>query len=140
MELGSKPMILALALAAGGALATADILLVNRPAPRTLASGPAIVGKTITTGKATIGGPFALASTNGESVSDQSYRGKWLLVFFGYTFCPDVCPTSLNNLSVALEALGSEANALQPLFITVDPQRDTREVLTDYLKSFDSRT
>lgn len=139
MKLGSKSLILALAIAAAGALATVGALLVMRPAPRTLTSGPAIVGKTITTGTAMIGGPFALVSTIGESVTDQSYRGKWLLIFFGYTFCPDLCPTSLNDMSVALEKLGNDANHIQPLFITVDPQRDTREVMAEYLKSFDPR-
>ncbi len=137
MRLGPKALILALA--AAGVLATAGTLLVMRPAPRTLTSGPAIVGKTIRTGTATIGGPFTLISTNGESVSDQSYRGKWLLIFFVYTFCPDLCPTSLNDMSVALEKLGRAASDIQPLFITVDPQRDTREVMAEYLKSFDPR-
>jgi protein SCO1 len=139
MKFGSKPLMLALVLVAAGAFATAVTLLVTRPAPRTLPWGPAVVGKTITTGTATIGGPFKLVSTNGETISDQSYRGKWLLIFFGYTFCPDVCPTSLNDMSVALEKLGTEANDIQPLFITVDPQRDTPEVMREYLKSFDSR-
>lgn len=97
------------------------------------------VPKVITSGTATIGGPFTLVATNGEDVTDLTYRGKWLLIFFGYTFCPDACPTALNNISVALEKLGSDAAKLQPLFITVDPQRDTREVMRDYLQSFDSR-
>jgi protein SCO1/2 len=60
-------------------------------------------------------------------------------MFFGYTFCPDACPTALNNISAALEGLGPDADKLQPLFITVDPHRDTRDVMADYLKSFDSR-
>jgi len=84
-------------------------------------------------------GPFTLVATNGEDVSDQAYRGKWLLIFFGYTYCPDACPTALNNISVALEKLGSDAAKLQPLFVTVDPHRDTRELMRDYLQSFDSR-
>jgi protein SCO1/2 len=92
-----------------------------------------------TSGSAAIGGPFTLVSTNGETVTNRTYRGKWLLTFFGYTFCPDACPTALNNISVALEKLGPDANKLQPLFITVDPRRDTREVMSEYLKSFDSR-
>jgi protein SCO1 len=92
-----------------------------------------------TSGTAAIGGPFKLVSTNGENVTDQSSRGKWLLIFFGYTNCPDACPTALNDISVALEKLGADASKLQPLFITVDPQRDTREVMSDYLKYFDSR-
>jgi protein SCO1/2 len=90
-------------------------------------------------GTAAIGGPFTLVATNGQAVSDLTYRGKWVLLYFGYTYCPDACPTALNNISVALEKLGSDASKLQPLFITVDPNRDTREVMAEYLKSFDSR-
>lgn len=92
-----------------------------------------------TSGNAAIGGPFTLIATNGEIVADQTYRGKWLVIFFGYTFCPDVCPTALSNMTVAIETLGPDAAKLQPLFITVDPERDTRDVLTEYLKSFDPR-
>lgn len=92
-----------------------------------------------TSGTPLIGGPFTLVASNGETVTDQTYRGKWALIFFGYTFCPDVCPTTLNNMTVALEKLGSEATKVQPLFITIDPARDTRDVLTEYLKSFDPR-
>lgn len=88
---------------------------------------------------AQIGGPFTLIDTSGRTVTDQTYRGKWLLIYFGYTFCPDACPTALNNISVALEKLGPEANRIQPLFITVDPKRDTPPVMAGYLKSFDSR-
>jgi len=90
-------------------------------------------------GTAAIGGPFTLVDTDGATVTDRSYPGKWRLIFFGYTFCPDACPTTLHNMSVALEKLGSDAGKLQPIFITVDPRRDTREVMADYLKSFDSR-
>ena len=90
-------------------------------------------------GTAAIGGPFTLLDTSGTTVTDRSYSGKWLLIFFGYTFCPDACPTALSNISVALDKLGSDAGKLQAVFITVDPQRDTREVMADYLKSFDSR-
>jgi len=90
-------------------------------------------------GTATIGGPFNLAATNGQSVSDRTYRGRWVLMYFGYTHCPDACPAALNNISAALEKLGGEANTLQPLFVSVDPARDTREVMNDYLKPFDPR-
>ncbi|EIG62834.1 SCO family protein [Bradyrhizobium sp. WSM1253] len=123
-----RPLILALAFAAVGALATAGALLVAPPPP-----------KSITTGTASIGGPFTLVSTDGKSVSDQTYRGKWLLIFFGYTFCPDACPTALTNITAALEKLGPDASKLQPLFVTVDPQRDTPQVMAEYLKSFDAR-
>lgn len=95
--------------------------------------------KVTTSGTATIGGPFTLVATNGQNVSDQTYRGKWVLIYFGYTFCPDACPTALNNISVALEKPGSDAGNLQPLFVTVDPQRDTPDIMAEYLKSFDSR-
>lgn len=139
MRLTSKGLIFAALLLTAGALVTAGMWPVNPTSQKLKSGSVAVVGKTITTGTASIGGPFTLVSTNGETVTDQSYRGKWLLIFFGYTYCPDVCPTSLNNMSVALENLGKVANDIRALFITVDPQRDTSEVLTDYLKSFDSR-
>ncbi len=107
--------------------------------PRALTSQSAIVGRAIRVGTPAIGGPFTLVSANGESVTDQNFRGKWLLIFFGYTSCPDLCPTALANVSVALEKFGPDTSRLQPLFITVDPQRDTREVMANYLKSFDAR-
>jgi protein SCO1/2 len=84
-----------------------------------------------------IGGPFALTAADGRTVTDQTYRGKWQLIYFGYTSCPDACPTALNNMGVALDRLGPEAGMLQPIFITVDPKRDTREALAEYLKAFD---
>jgi protein SCO1 len=82
---------------------------------------------------------FALTATDGTGVTDQSYRGKWLIVYFGYTYCPDVCPTTLMEIAGALNALGPLADMVQGLFITIDPQRDTAAVLNDYLKSFDPR-
>lgn len=118
----------ALAVTTAGALAGAWTLIIGPPAPRV-----------VTSGTAAIGGPFELVSTSGGAVTDQSYRGKWLLIYFGYTFCPDACPTALNSMSVALEKLGQDSSKLQPLFITVDPERDTRKVMNDYLKPFDSR-
>jgi protein SCO1/2 len=86
-----------------------------------------------------IGGPFTLVAAGGKAVMDQTYRGKWLLIYFGYTSCPDACPTALNDMSVALETLGSVSSKVQPLFITVDPKRDTPKIMADYLKSFDAR-
>ena len=139
MKRTPRLLILVLAVVAAGALAVVGVLRVMGPAPRTLTSGSAVVGKAMRTGTAAIGGPFTLVSTNGENVTDQSFRGKWLLIFFGYTSCPDLCPTALSNVSVALEKFGPDASQLQPLFITVDPQRDTREVMANYLKSFDVR-
>jgi protein SCO1/2 len=88
---------------------------------------------------ATIGGPFTLTSPDGATVTNQTYRGKWLLVYFGFTSCPDSCPTALLEISGALEKLGPDAEKLQPLFITIDPQRDTPAVMGNYTQSIDSR-
>jgi len=83
---------------------------------------------------------FALtAASDGAAVTEQTYRGKWLAVYFGYTSCPDVCPTTLLDIAQALDALGPRAGAVLPRFITVDPKRDTPGVLTEYVKSFDPR-
>jgi len=84
-------------------------------------------------------GHFVLTALDGQVVTDSTYRGKWLLVFFGYTYCPDVCPTVLGEIGNALSALGPLAESVQPIFITVDPARDTAAVLMQYLKSFDRR-
>lgn len=86
-----------------------------------------------------IGGPFKLIDQNGAARTDQDFRGKFLLVFFGYTYCPDVCPTTLAVMKSALEMLGSRADNVVPLFITVDPKRDTPEKLKAYLSSFGPR-
>ena len=87
----------------------------------------------------TVGGPFTLVAPDGTTVTDQTYRGKWLLVYFGYTFCPNTCPTTLLEITIALENLGPDATKVQPLFITVDPQRDTPDVMAQYTRSFDAR-
>jgi protein SCO1 len=86
-----------------------------------------------------IGGPFTLEASDGSTVTDKTYRDKWQLVYFGYTFCPDACPTALNEIAGTLEKLGPLADKVQPLFITVDPERDTPQVLSDYVKAFDPR-
>lgn len=91
------------------------------------------------TAATTVGGPFTLVTPDGATVTDRTYRGKWLLVYFGFTFCPSTCPTALLEVATALERLGPDAAQLQPLFITVDPQRDTPEVMKEYTQSFDPR-
>jgi protein SCO1 len=91
------------------------------------------------TSAVTIGGPFTLSAPDGSLVTDQTYRGKWLLVYFGYTSCPDSCPTMLVEIAAALKKLGPDAARIQPLFITVDPQRDTPEMMQQYTQSFDPR-
>ena len=83
-----------------------------------------------------VGGPFVLQDGNGKQVTDRDFRGKYMLVYFGYTFCPDVCPTTLNEISEALDHLGAKADKLQPIFITVDPKRDTPAVVKQYAAAF----
>ena len=85
-----------------------------------------------------IGGPFHLVDQNGKTVTDGDLKGKWSLVYFGYTHCPDACPTALNDIAIALDELGPQRGAVRPVFITVDPERDTPEVLKSYVTSFDA--
>jgi protein SCO1/2 len=86
-----------------------------------------------------VGGPFNLVDQNGKSITDQDMKGKPFLVFFGFTHCPDVCPTTLFDVSEVFRALGADAKDVRALFVTVDPERDTPAVLKDYLSSFDPR-
>ena len=87
--------------------------------------------------EATIGGPFALEATNGSVVSSDGLKGTPFALFFGYTFCPDVCPTTLLDMSATIKALGPDAGRMRFLFVSVDPERDTLEQLKLYLSSFD---
>jgi protein SCO1/2 len=86
-----------------------------------------------------IDGRFSLTGTDGRAVTDEDFRGKWQIIYFGYTFCPDVCPTTLAEITNALAELGPRAREVQPIFITLDPARDSAKVLAAYLKAFDSR-
>jgi cytochrome oxidase Cu insertion factor (SCO1/SenC/PrrC family) len=86
-------------------------------------------------GHAPIGGPFTLTDQNGKPRRDIDFRGKLMIVYFGYTFCPDVCPADLMSITQALEALGPTAESVQPVFITIDPERDAK-VLAEYLAAF----
>src|SRR3982074_1691701 len=79
---------------------------------------------------------FQLQTLDGQQVTDTSYRGRWLLIYFGYTFCPDVCPTVLIDVGQAPNALGPLADRIQPIFITVDPVRDTAGHMRQYLRAF----
>jgi protein SCO1 len=85
-----------------------------------------------------IGGQFQLVDQNGKPFSDANLKGKWHLVFFGYTHCPDACPTALNEMSLALDRLGLKRDEVGVVFITVDPERDTPDVLKSYVQSFDA--
>jgi protein SCO1/2 len=86
---------------------------------------------------AAIGGPFQLTDQNGKAVTDKDLKGKPTLIFFGYTHCPDVCPTSLFEISEVLRAMGKDADKVNAVFISVDPERDTPATMKDYLSSFD---
>jgi protein SCO1 len=111
-----------------GALGAVMLLLVGRPLqPRNEVSGTALVG-----------GPFTLTDQNGNTVSDTNFRGRYMLVYFGYTHCPDVCPAELQVMASAMDNLGDKAKKVVPVFITVDPIRDTPGVLKAYLKNFGS--
>jgi len=92
-----------------------------------------------TSGAVQIGGAFSLVDHTGRPVTDASWRGRWMLVYFGYTTCPDLCPTELQTVASALELLGPQAAQLVPLFITIDPERDTPDRLAGYVKLFDDR-
>jgi len=87
-------------------------------------------------GIAKIGGPFELTDHNGESRKSTEFQGRFMLIYFGYSYCPDVCPTALQIMSTALQSLGDRAKAVQPIFITVDPTRDTPAHLKEYVKNF----
>ncbi|ACL57813.1 SCO family protein [Methylobacterium nodulans] len=86
-----------------------------------------------------VGGPFTLVNQDGKTVSEKDFAGRTHLVFFGFTHCPDVCPTTLQQISDVLAALGPKGRDMKVLFITVDPERDTPEALKQYLASFDPR-
>lgn len=94
------------------------------------------LGRTVTTGVAQVGGPFHLTDQTGKAVTEQDYHGRYMLIYFGYSFCPDVCPTTLGVMAEALQKLGSDSNRVVPIFITIDPERDTPKVLADYMKAF----
>jgi protein SCO1/2 len=110
-----------------GALGGAAALVLSGAAP-----GP----KVVTTGKALVGGPFTLVGENGKTVTDRDFRGRHMLVFFGFTHCPDICPAELQVMAASLEGLGDKAKEIVPIFITLDPERDTPEIVADYVKNF----
>src|SRR4051795_8871436 len=89
------------------------------------------------TAPAAIGGPFRLTDQAGQTVTEKNLQGKPTLIFFGFTHCPDVCPTSLFEISEVLRALGKDADRVNAYFISVDPERDTKDAMKDYLSSFD---
>jgi protein SCO1/2 len=110
-----------------GALGGAALLLLTRgePAPQVETSG-----------KALIGGPFSLVDQTGKTVTDKDFRGRYMLVFFGFTHCPDVCPAELQVMADALGQLGPKASKIVPVFISLDPERDRPEAVGAYVKNF----
>jgi len=115
-------IVLALAAGLGG------YALMNRQLPGHLSTGTALVG-----------GPFTLTDQNGRKVSEKDFLGRYMLVFFGFTYCPDICPTELQVMTAALDAMGPGAEKIQPVFITIDPERDTPDALAGYVSNFDPR-
>lgn len=97
---------------------------------------PANRNRVVTSGQALIGGPFELVGKDGKTVTDEDFRGRYMLVFFGFTHCPDICPAELQIMSAALSDLGDQADQVVPIFITVDPERDTPELVTAYVENF----
>lgn len=90
----------------------------------------------IGSGKALVGGPFELTNQDGKRVKSSDFAGKYMLVVFGYTYCPDICPSELQVVSAALDEIGPSADRIQPVFVTVDPTRDTPQVMKDYVANF----
>jgi protein SCO1/2 len=91
------------------------------------------------TGAALIGGAFTLTNQKGEVVSEKNFQGKFMMVFFGFTHCQDVCPTELQVMTAAMAKLGPLAEKIAPVFVSIDPERDTPSVMADYVKAFDAR-
>jgi len=117
----------------GAVVVLAGFLLVSTMLPEPQAPAEA------STGTARVGGPFSLTSHEGERIDNQSLAGRPYLVFFGFTHCPEICPTTLFELTDLMSELGAEADKFEMLFVTVDPERDTQALLASYMTSFDSR-
>ena len=93
----------------------------------------------LSSGVALVGGPFSLVDQDGKRVTEKDFLGKYMLVFFGYTYCPDACPTELQVMTAALDQLGSESGRIQPIFVSIDPARDTPQVLKAYVANLGPR-
>ena len=90
-------------------------------------------------GAQSVGGPFRLVNHLGETVTEQDFRGRYMLIYFGFTFCPDVCPTELGVMAAAVKALGEDGERVTPVLITIDPERDTPDVMARYVALFHPR-
>jgi protein SCO1 len=124
MDRASRPLVIVAAF--GGSLVVGLLLMLW-----------ALGGLRNVTAPAAIGGPFQLTDQSGQTVTEKSLQGRPSLIFFGFTHCPDVCPTSLFEISEVLHAMGADADRVNAYFVTVDPERDTTTAMKDYLSSFD---
>jgi protein SCO1/2 len=122
------------ALVAVGVIITALVLTGALPEPGGQKGRSGVIA-----GAPQVGGDFTLVDNKGETVTAENFKGKLMMVFFGYTFCPDVCPTEMNVFAQVIQGLGDKADEVTPVFITVDPERDTPEVLDEFVNSFDPR-
>jgi len=99
-------------------------------------AGAPVLGKVVTSGAIQVGGPFTLTDQSGKRVSSSDFRGRYMLIYFGYSMCPDVCPTTLAVMADALAKVDPAGKKIAPIFITIDPERDTPKVLSPYVKEF----
>ena len=125
-------LVSAAAMLAAGIVAAVITLRVRDMTASTSAEIP---GQIRVSGDLGIGGPFTLTDQDGRRVTDKDFAGRFMLIYFGYTFCPDICPTELNTISLAVQQLGTRVR-LVPVFVTIDPERDTPEALKAYLAAF----
>ena len=126
--LPSRPKLIAAAIMIIAAFAIAALALTQWPSKGPMGSGTALVG-----------GPFTMLNQKGETVTEKSFEGHYTLYFFGFTFCEDVCPAEMQVVSGALKELGPDAAKIIPVFVSVDPERDTPKVIGDYVANFDPR-
>lgn len=127
-------LILVMAALAGLILAAAAAMI-TRPAVHTAQEPEGLIA---VTGDA-FGGPFTLTDHTGKTVTDKDFTGKYRLIYFGFTFCPAICPTELSKITAALKAMGPEGEKILPVFVTVDPERDTAEKMKSYVSLFHPR-
>ena len=112
------------------------LVIVGLAGRMVLSPGTASVSVTSDVSLATVGGPFTLVDHGGKTVTDADFRGRFMLIYFGFTYCPDACPTSLTAITDALGILGGDAKRMAPIFISIDPARDTPEHLSMYVRHF----
>ena len=130
------PLVVLLALAVGCLAVAIVAVMALRPRPPMPVSAPIAESGVMRVAGASIGGPFQLTDHSGRTVSEADFAGRFMLIYFGFTHCPDICPTELQVMANAVDALGGDESRVVPIFITVDPQRDTVAHLKDYVAAF----